>query len=161
MAHSRPRAAPGRGPSTSVRRRSLQNNQTLNPRSHDSLAAFPQAVLETETAIKIGLLIRAARYEVDATPRSNGADLAAERHGAIWATFHVDVDREKPRFLRVGATVWGGARVSAGRHVPWDEPADDRVVAFVRERLAVACKKGREANPDHCKDCPDAGHRTQ
>lgn len=120
---------------------------------------LPPTVLETETAIQIGLLIRAAGYDVDVTPRPTGADLAAERHGTVWATFHVDVDRKRPLFLRVGATVWGGARVGSGREVPWDEPPAEPVVAFVRDRIALACKKGRQENPDHCRECPDASHR--
>ncbi|HLE47625.1 MAG TPA: hypothetical protein VI818_04950 [Candidatus Thermoplasmatota archaeon] len=123
------------------------------------MPSIPTRVLETEAAIQIGLLIRAAGYEVDATPRPDGADLAAGRRGTIWATFHVDMDRKRPLFLRVGATVWGGARVPAASDVAFDAEPDVHVKAFVRDRLALACKKGREESPDHCDACPDPTHR--
>lgn len=109
--------------------------------------------------MRIGLLVRQCGYELEATPRANGADLAAGRDGTVWATFHLDVDRRRPLNLLVGATVWGGARVALEGAVPFaGEPARG-LEGFVRDRLALACRKGRAENPDHCAACPDPSHR--
>lgn len=123
------------------------------------MADAPQTPLSTEAALAIGLLIRHAGYEVDVAPRPGGADLAAAREGTVWATFHLDLDKRKPLNLRVGATVWGGARIACPVEVPYDGAPDPRLEEFVKERLAMACKKGRLENPDHCAECPDASHR--
>ena len=119
----------------------------------------PATVLKTEVALQIGLLVRSAAYDLEVAPRPNGADLAAARDGTVWATFHVDVDRRRPLNLLVGATVWGGARTSLPAEVAWDSPQKDVVSDFVRDRLALACKRGRAENPDHCARCPDPRHR--
>lgn len=124
------------------------------------MASFPNTALETEAALKLGMMIRAAGYELDPSPRKNGADLAAARHGTIWLTFHVDVDPGKPLLLRIGATVWGGARINTGFEVPWDASPDERLIKFARDRLALACKRGREESPDHCEECPEPSHRS-
>jgi hypothetical protein len=124
-----------------------------------ALPEFPSTVLETETAFHVGRLVRAAGYELEVTPRPNGADLAAGRDGTIWATFHVDIDQRRPLFLRLGATVWGGARTAIGSDVPWDAKPDEPLSAFVRDRLELACKRGRSQNPDHCAECPNPKHR--
>ncbi len=127
--------------------------------SSPRLAEFPNTVLETETALKIGMLVRASAYELEVTPRPSGADLAAGREGTIWATFHVDADPKRPLFLRVGATVWGGARRGIGTEVRWDSPAGEQLEAFVRDRLEFACKQGRTQDPEHCAKCPVPSHR--
>jgi len=111
--------------------------------------------------MQIGLMIRGAAYQLEVTPRPNGADFAAGREGTVWATFHVDVDRRRPLLLRVGATVWGGARTNLSEDVAWDAKPAPPFAAFVRDRLALACKRGRAEDPDHCRDCPEASHRSQ
>lgn len=123
------------------------------------VSEFPSTVLETETAVQLGLLIRSAAYQLEVTPRPNGADLAAGREGTVWATFHVDVDPRRPVFLRVGATVWGGARTNFADDLTWDAKATPRLAAFVKDRLALACKRGRAEDPEHCRDCPEPSHR--
>lgn len=118
----------------------------------------PTTILETEAALLLGKLVQEAGYELEVTARKGGADLAASRRSTIWATFHVDVDRARPLFLRVGATVWGGARIATRFDVAWDGPPDPRLRTFAHDRLAMACKKGREESPDHCDACPQPGH---
>ena len=120
---------------------------------------FPSTILETETAVQVGLLIRSAAYALEVTPRPNGADLAAGREGTVWATFHLDVDPRRPLLLRVGATVWGGARTNFSEELTWDAKPTPGLVAFVRDRLALACKRGRAEDPEHCRACPEASHR--
>src|SRR5687767_9734316 len=104
-------------------------------------------------------MVRAAGYALEVAPRPNGVDLAAAREGTVWATFHVDVPKGRPLFLNVGATVWGGARQGHEGEIAWDASPDERLSAFVRDRLALACKKGRAEDPDHCAECPDPTHR--
>ena len=124
-----------------------------------AVASFPETALATEAAIRMGLLVGEAGYDLDATPRPKGADLAARRHGTTWATFHMDVDRARPLLLRIGATVWGGARQDMADDVLWDGPPGEALDRFVRERLAFACKRGRAEDPEHCAECPDLTHR--
>lgn len=109
--------------------------------------------------MQIGLHVRAAAYELEVTPRPNGADFAAGREGTVWATFHLDVDPRRPLFLRVGATVWGGARTNLQEDVTWDAKATPAFAAFIKDRLALACKRGRSQDPDHCRHCPEPAHR--
>lgn len=123
------------------------------------MADFPSTILETETAVQVGLLIRSSAYALEVTPRANGADLAAGREGTVWATFHLDVEPRRPLFLRVGATVWGGARTNLADDLTWDARPSPALAAFVRDRLALACKRGRAEDPEHCRECPDPTHR--
>jgi len=118
----------------------------------------PETVLETEAAVRVAMAIRNAGYELEATPRGQGADFGAQRNGTVWATFHLEVDKRRPLFLKLGATVFGGARQEAPGAFPYDEReayADSRVEAFVRDRLALACRRGLEQDPQHCDACPD------
>jgi hypothetical protein len=118
---------------------------------------MPESALETEAALRVGVAIHAEGYEVEPSPRKNGADFGALRHGSVWATFHLDVDPRRPLFLRLGATVFGGARQDATGTFPYDDAAtytDGRVERFVSERLALACRRGLEQDPRHCDACP-------
>jgi hypothetical protein len=75
----------------------------------------------------------------------------------VWATFHLGYDRQRPLFVRVGATVWGGARADFPQLLAYDDAAaarDGRLDAFAADRLALACRKGLAEDPGHCDACP-------
>lgn len=117
----------------------------------------PESLLATDLAERIGLAVRAAGYELEVVPRKEAADLGAARNGVVWATFHLGYEPKRPLFVRIGATVWGGARQDFSEALPYDDPraaADGRVEGFVRERLGVACRRGLEQDPGHCDACP-------
>jgi hypothetical protein len=122
------------------------------------VSTLQPSVLETEAAFEIGKLVRAAGYGLEVAPRAKGADLAASRDGTVWATFHLDVDGKHADALHVGATVWGGARSPGPPDLPRRGTLNGRLSAFVRDRLLLACKRGRAENPDHCSTCPDPTH---
>jgi hypothetical protein len=123
------------------------------------LADVPETVLQTEAALRVGRLVQDFAYQLEVTPRPKGADLAAARDGTVWATFHLDVDPQRPLQLRVGATIWGGARANLDAPVEWTGAPPKALDEFVRQRFDVACRRGREENPDHCAECPIPGHR--
>lgn len=127
------------------------------------MSDYPDSVLDTEAALRVGVAVHAAAYELEPAPRKNGADLSALRNGSVWATFHLDVDAKRPLFLRFGATVFGGARQDAAGTFPFHDPEafrDGRIEAFVGDRLALACRRGLEQDPRHCDACPQGdAHR--
>lgn len=115
-------------------------------------------LLRTEAALRLGLLVHACGYEVEPAPRAHGVDFGAVRNGTVWATFHLESDAHDSERLRLGATVFGGARQDAPTPLtPTLVPPEtaQRLEAFVRDRLRWACKRGCEQDSKHCADCPD------